>query len=189
MQFDFYLDTEKPRDGNFDYTDTAVELRYAFAEWGKLFLNPTLYGEYKFFDEKYGGDVFEGKLLLGDSYKNFHYGVNFVCEQELSQSKATELAMSEAISYMIRDSKLGVGIESKQSYTTESGSRNDGETEISIGPSVQWRITRKTHLDVVPLIGLTEDAADLETYIVFGYDFGQKSYTSGRINPLSTKGN
>jgi hypothetical protein len=50
-------------DGKSFYKGSSVELRYALAKWGKIPLNPTLYGEWNFNDN--ASDVWELKLLLG----------------------------------------------------------------------------------------------------------------------------
>ena len=42
----------------------SFELRFALADWGQIWGNPTLYGEYKIVDD--GADVYELKLLLAD---------------------------------------------------------------------------------------------------------------------------
>ena len=67
--------------GDFHYQSFNVELRWALADWGKIWGNPTLYAEYKFADEHWGPDVYEFKLLLGDQFApRWHWGVNFVWE-------------------------------------------------------------------------------------------------------------
>ena len=55
---------------------------------------------------------------------------------------------------------------------TVDGARGNPEHKILLGPSIQFRPLGNVHLDVVALAGLTEDAPDLETWVVFGWDFG-----------------
>jgi hypothetical protein len=55
------------------------KIRYALAEWGKIWGNPTLYFEHKLLDGKYQG--IEPKLLLGDRIgKKGIWGVNLIYE-------------------------------------------------------------------------------------------------------------
>src|SRR5712671_2976275 len=48
FQFDLYENWVSTDSGTIYHDDFAVELRWALADWGKSFLNPTLYGEWKF---------------------------------------------------------------------------------------------------------------------------------------------
>jgi len=97
-----------------------------------------------------------------------HYGINAICEQGLWGDRSTELAGAAAIGRTIIDRKLSVGIEGEYSNETAEGSRGDPEISFLLGPSVQWRITPKTHLDLVPLFGLTHDSPHMESWVVLG---------------------
>jgi hypothetical protein len=57
---------------------------------------------------------------------------------------------------------------------SEDGARGEAAHELSVGPSIQIRPTTDSHLDVVALFGVTEDAADIETFVIFGYAFGSE---------------
>ncbi len=66
LQFDFYVVTEQKGHGEnakIELLREQVELRYALADWGKLWGNPTLYVEWQ---RRNGGhDWVEGKVLIG----------------------------------------------------------------------------------------------------------------------------
>jgi len=68
MQLDLYENAIHDNADNrgWQQEEVAVELRYAFADWGKIPLNPTLYFEYAFCHE--GADGIEPKLLIGDDF-------------------------------------------------------------------------------------------------------------------------
>ena len=168
--------------------EMSVEVRHAFADWGRIPLNPTIYVEYTF--GTHGDpDALEGKILLGDEICSvWHYGVNLICEQGLWGDNTTELAASAAVGRTVIDRKLSLGIESEYSNETASGTRGDPEVCFLLGPSVQWRITPKTHLDVAPLFGMTHDSPRSESWIVLGYDFGIGSGGNMSGVPISTKG-
>jgi hypothetical protein len=60
----------------------------------------------------------------------------------------------------------------KFEHTTEQGERGDPEIEFLIGPSLSWRPTEHSHLDIVPLFGCTGAAPTMEAAVVFGMEFG-----------------
>jgi hypothetical protein len=45
LQLDLYQDIEGDQKGHFHYQSFNIELRYALADWGKIWGNPTFYGE------------------------------------------------------------------------------------------------------------------------------------------------
>ena len=169
LQFDLYANTQH-EDGTTTWVGLQPEMRWAFADWGVLPLNPTLYLEYKW--NHHANDVAEGKILLGDDLgSGTHWGMNLSCEQELGGSKAQELAMMQAVSWTVVDRKFSVGLEFEVDRVTEHGARDDPEWEYYMGPSFQWRPTDETHLDIVPLRG-GHDGHDWRLFVVFGIDFG-----------------
>jgi len=172
FQFDLYYDWSV-ENHNAEYQDTAVELRWALADWDKIFLNPTIYLEYKFVDPKQGGDIFEPKLLLSEEFGHgWHWAMNFIWEKELTGKENEEWAVTQAISKTIIDSKLSIGVEMNYKWETTNGHRDNPESQFNIGPSIQWRPTPDSHIDVVALPGLTEDGPDFEGWLVMGFDFG-----------------
>lgn len=188
-QLDLYETWMSDQAGHMRHTDFDVELRWALADWGKIPLNPTLYGEWKFVDKNEGPDVFEVKLLLGeDLAPRWHWGLNAAWEQEVGGSRATELAVSQGVSYSLIDQRLGAGVEMVFRHETANGSRGDPGISFLIGPSVQWRPWKNTHLDIVPLIGTTYDSPRAEIYVVFGIDFWPgESGKPARYAPTSLK--
>jgi hypothetical protein len=62
-------------EGDAFYKGSSVELRYALANWNKIPLNPTLYGEWTFNDA--APDKWELKLLLGQTFGPLELGRQF----------------------------------------------------------------------------------------------------------------
>lgn len=185
MQLDLYVNSEINENGTWYYDNFATELRYALADWGKIPMNPTVYGEYKLKDE--GANVAEVKLLLGDELaKGWHWGVNGAYEWDLGGEKTKEYAVSAALSHTLVDRKFSLGGELAYASESVEGERGNPENSLIAGPSLQWRPTHDVHVDVVPLFGLSDDAPDLTTYLVIGYDFGSERESG--VNPISTKG-
>lgn len=187
FQIDLYENLMAKSGMSLRHHDFAAEVRWAPADWGKIPLNPAIYGEWKFVDSALGPNVFEIKLLLGEQIApRWHWGLNLVYEQEVGQARATEWAVSQGLSYTLIDGKLSAGIEMKATHETESGTRGDAETKLLLGPSVQWRPFRNSHLDIVPLFGVTPYSPRVEMWLVFGFDFGPGNEKSGPA-PVSTR--
>lgn len=173
FQLDLYGNFEKKPGEDLYYKETQLEVRWALADWGCLPLNPTLYGEYKIRARSEDPDVAELKLLLADELSpRWHWGANLVYERELDGEEEEVLGASAALSYTVCDQRFSVGLEAQVERATVAGARDDAEVEWLLGPSFQVRFNARTHLDVVPLFGLTEESNDLKVYCVFGIDVG-----------------
>jgi len=190
FQLDIYENWVTDENRHSSQDSVSFELRYALADWGKIPLNPTIYAEYAVgTDPVNDPDTIEVKLLLGqDLAPRWHYGLNFSCEQQVSGAHSTELLAAQGISYTLIDQKLGVGFETEFIDTTRHGSRGNPSVEVNIGPSVQWRPTSWSHMDIVPLFGCTNDSPRIEAFVIFGLDFGPgKSSKEGYV-PASLNG-
>lgn len=164
--------------GDWKQDEFAVELRYAFADWGKLWGNPTVYVEYAFTDV--GPDKLETKLLFGDDIDGWHWGVNLINEHELWGEEGNEWAIAGGVSRTIVDSLFSAGIEGQWTY------EESGRSQFLLGPSIQWLPTEHTHLDLVALVGLNDASPQMEAWLIFGFDFG--SYGSKGYKPTSVGG-
>jgi hypothetical protein len=169
FQFDIYAIT-RHKEGEDYYNDLALELRYALADWGDLPGNPTLYGEWIFKED--ASDVFEGKLLLGGELASrWHWATNFVWEQEVDEARETVLELTNGLSYTVMDEKLSIGLEAKAEIANEKGERSGWGEDIRIGPSLQWRPSQRSHVDIAPLFGVTDDSKRADIYVVVGFEF------------------
>jgi len=175
-----------------NHEGVQVELRYALADWDEIILNPTLYIEWI---ERGGSqekpNKYEAKLLLGDEIGcNWFYASNFILEQEVEgDERETELAWTNAISTTIIERRLMAGVEMNWSGTTVKGERSDMSNSFQIGPSLQFRPTNRTFLDVVALFGTTSESPETQLYMIFGYQFGNRAGpTPGMGRPASARG-
>ncbi len=177
VQLDLYMNEEHVtdnQDSEFKWRGWSAEGRWALADWGKIFGNPTLYFEYLFFDG--APDKIEPKLLFGGEIApRWHWGANLIYERELAgqHDRDEELAATAAASYAIIDRKVSLGAELTFSYEAEKESGVDTERtrEVLLGPSLQWRPLERVHIDVAPLWGLTGESKRMKMFIVFGWDF------------------
>ena len=157
-------------EGDTVYRGSSVELRYALANWGKIPLNPTLYGEWNFNDA--APDKWEQKLLLGQTFgRRWNWAGNFTYEQETGGEREQEVALSSALTYALIDQTLNAGIEMLWEHKTTKDSRGDPEIEFLIGPSINLRPTRFSFITVAPLFGTTDDSPDAEVFVVAGFNF------------------
>lgn len=188
FQFDFYWKIEQETGEETRWSDFQVEGRWALAPWDCIPLNPTLYGEYKFME----GDepeAWEAKLLLADDIgSRWQWAVNFFYEKQTSGAEEIEMGASAGLSYALFDPCLTVGIEAKYERTTAIDSRDDPEIEVLVGPSIQWHPTRRIHIDIAPLFGVTEDSPDMQIWVVFGFDLWPGTSAHSVSAPSSTRG-
>ncbi len=183
MQVDLYVNNEHESPGPTKYIGLQPEFRYAFADWGELPLNPTIYLEYKY--NHHANDVFEAKLLFAEDLSAcLHWGMNLSVEQEINGEREQELAITQAISHDV-STALSIGAEFEWQRVTAKGGRDDPEHALYFGPSIQWRPTENVHVDLVPLWGF-RDAHDHRIFLVIGYDFGGAGARHG-ATPVSAK--
>ncbi len=186
FQLDLYENWQRGRDGEVRHTGAQVELRYALADWGKIPLNPTLYAEWKFNEEE--ADAIELKLLLTEELApRWHWGFNATWEQQVGDSRETEWAASQGVTYTLIDDKLSAGLEMVFEHASEKGSRSNPGVEFLIGPSVVWQICPRTRFSVVSLFGATDDSPEFMTIANFSIAFGGGADEKGGPAPISIK--
>ena len=173
-----------------NHEGVQVEGRWAFADWGDIPLNPTIYAEWI----ERGGpqekpNKYEFKFLMADNLlENLYYGSNLILEQETSGERETELGWSHALSTTLIDRVLLGGFECLVKGTTVEGSRSDQDVSFQIGPSLQLRPTDRTFVDVVGLFGTTGESDDVQMFVIFGYQFSSGGLYS-ISGPAATRGN
>jgi len=176
-----------------NHEGVQIELRYALADWGVIPLNPTLYAEWV---ERGGpqdkSNKYEIKLLLSDEIlPNLYFASNLIMEQEVNGELENELGWSNAFSTTLIERKLLAGVEFLWQGQNVHGSRNDRTSQFEIGPSMQWRPTNRTYLNVVGLFGTNDESPQCQMYIIFGYQWGGRAGPAGGYisGPSSTIGN
>ncbi len=182
LQLDLYLRTEQKGASDWTLESERLELRWALADWGKLWGNPTLYFEYIHAQTAphHGAEV---KLLLGGEIApRLHWGANLSYERQLGGEQEVEYAITGAVSYTLVDSKLSLGAEARLEAVDVAGSRFDfASVEPLIGPSLQWRPIPAAHVDLVALLGFETErdvaagtsstSGIFQPTVVFGWEF------------------
>jgi hypothetical protein len=188
FQLDVYLNFQDDMEQSLHFKETQLELRWALADWDCLWLNPTLYAEYRIHDDPDESDAVEAKLLLSDDIApRWVGGVNLVYERELSGEEEEVLGLTGAVSYSLIDQRLYVGAEAQWERATVEGARDEGEDTWYLGPSVSIRFNRRTHLDIAPLFGLNDASERLQLFVVLGVDIGPGSGEGGWLDPVAAR--
>jgi hypothetical protein len=174
FQLDLYQVFEKEgTNGKQESAETKVELRYALADYGKIWGNPTLYLEWA--NKSGTPDFLEGKLLLnGQIAPRWHWGANAVYEAQMGGKNGDgeiNRELKAAISYTVFDEKLSIGAETKVAWSDTEATRGDYTHEILLGPSIQWRPLPQMHFDVSVLFGLNDDSPVSKTAFIAGWEF------------------
>ncbi|MDQ2868868.1 MAG: hypothetical protein M3R59_10760 [Verrucomicrobiota bacterium] len=191
-----------------EYRDTvqersfSIEGRYAFADWDKIPLNPTIFAEYKFglgnilHDEgppaPFGPgeaeafvrernplpDAVEVRLLLSEEFfGRVDWALNGFCEQEVTGDRGREygFAQSATTAILLPQERLKVGVEMLFTTFTDKGIRDDPSYRFVIGPTISFKPTKNTRFDVSPLFGATADSPRASVFAVFSVLFGHES--------------
>ena len=179
-------------------TVQTIEGRYALADWGTIPLNPTLFAEYKFgVGKDYEGqedsddplkrisNAVELRLLLGEQFGKYQWALNIFQERQNGGEREWETGFSQAISYPIRDN-LRAGIEMQFIHRSDAETRSNPQHEFTLGPSLTWKPSQRTSLDLAMLFGTSHDSPRAKMFAVFSYSFG-KGEENEYSAPVSTK--
>src|SRR5437016_9010847 len=175
----------------------SLEARWALADWNKIPLNPTIFAEYKFGvgtirheevppppgggeEEEEGGppklpDAYEVRLLLAqDFFERVEWAMNWFFEKENTGDRGREWGFSQAAltPILLPNERLKVGIEMQYRNVTTKDTRGGAVNSFTIAPTVAWKPTSSTRLDISPLFGCTHDSPVADVFVAFSWLFG-----------------
>jgi hypothetical protein len=89
---------------------------------------------------------------------------------------------------LLSNDRLKVGAEMQYISFTDAGLREEGtkSARVVIGPTVAWKPSRNSRLDVSPLFGVTDDAPHASVFVVFSMLFGGSEREQAEA-PASTR--
>lgn len=192
----------------------SIEGRYALADWNKIPLNPTIFVEYKFgagrilhdegppeplpkseaeeflAEREPLPDSYEVRLLLAQDFgEKFEWSLNAFFEQEIGGDRGREYGFAQSVMFpiLLPRERLKVGAEMQLTAFTDKGIRDDPSYRFVIGPTIAWKPTKNTRLDVSPLFGVTHDAPRASVFAVFSVLFGRGGEAHEAEAPASTR--
>src|SRR6266511_4380986 len=188
----------------------SLEARWALADWNKIPLNPTLFAEYKFGvgtirhedvppppgggeEEEEGGppkvpDAYEVRLLLAQEFfGRVEWAMNWFFEKENTGDRGREWGFSQSVMtpILLPNERLKVGVEMEYKNFTVKDTRGDPMNSFVIGPTIAWKPTSQTRLDVSPLFGCTNDSPVADVFVAFSWLFGSERAEAEA--PVSTR--
>ncbi len=175
FQLDLYQVYEKDgSNGNNALDATKFELRYALADWDRIWGNPTLYAEWK--QAAQGADSAELKLLLcGDIAPRWAWATNFVWEQQTGDYRERSLEWNSAVGYNAIDQRLSVGVETAFAQTSAlrdpSGGGRESQLELAAGPSIRFYPIPQAHVILSEFLPLNNNASAAKTAVIVGWEF------------------
>ena len=196
-RFNVAAETELERfNGGGGVQTVSLEARWALADWNKIPLNPTIFAEYKFGvgpirheevppppgggEEEESGppqipNAYEVRLLLAqDIGEHIEWAMNWFFEKENTGDRGIEWGFSQAAMtpILLPNERLKVGIEMEYRNLTVKDTRGDPLHSFTIGPTVAWKPTAQTRLDISPLFGCTAGAPVADVFAAFTWLFG-----------------
>ena len=194
----------------------SLEARWALADWNKIPLNPTLFAEYKFGvgtirheevkppgeeggggeeeEEEEGGppkvpDAYEFRLLLAQDFgEHVEWAMNWFFEKENTGDRGREWGFSQALMtpVLLPNERLKIGVEMLYKNLTVKDTRGDPENIFVIGPTLAWKPSAHTRLDVSPLFGTTDDSPVADVFVAFSWLFGGEGAEAAEA-PVSSR--
>lgn len=155
-------------DQRFAWRGFSWEVRYALADWGKIWGNPTIYFEHKMINGRQG---IEPKLLLGDTIGDTRYiwGLNLIYEANLASEKEEqerEYAATFSIAKVLSDD-LTLGISTMYRYNDFEG----GSEELYVGPNLQYRFNGNAHVSLEYMPNVSSEGYDSRSLLIFAWRF------------------
>jgi hypothetical protein len=187
---------------------SSIEARYAFADWNRIPLNPTIFLEYKFGigpirheevppppggGEKESGppqrpDAYEIRLLLAQEFcDRIEWAMNWFFEKENTGDRGREwgFAQSAATPILLPNERLKVGLEMQYNNLTVKDTRGNAQNSFVIGPTAAWKPGKSTRIDLSTLFGCTHDSPGVQVFAVFSFLLGAEGQEAEA--PVSTR--
>ncbi len=170
FQIDMYMVSDQEgNNGPSTFDEQKLEVRWAFADWGKIPGNPTAYVELTNRDAL--PDLLEYKLLLGGELRpGWHWGTNLVFEHEMGGEFEHSHEITAGVSKVLRDERFSLGGELKAEFVNTKVDRSDFEKSLLLGPSLQVRPASNIHMDFATLAGIGHDSPEAQVFFVLGYE-------------------
>ncbi len=134
-------------------------------------------------------DAYEFRLLLAEDFgERIEWAMNWFFEQEIGFDRGREwgFAQSAMIPIWLDHERLKTGVEMQYRNFTDKDTRGDPLNSFVVGPTIAWKPSANTRLDVSSLFGCTDDSPRAQVFVVFSMVFGPGAET-GAEAPASTR--
>ena len=159
LQLDVYLVTQQAGHSAIEMKREQLEVRYALADYGKIWGNPTFYLEWQHRSGE--NDRLEPKILIGGAIApRWHGGLNLVLERELGGNQENEWNLTGGVSYTAVDDVFHTGVELYAEVHDTMGKRFEwgGSEQLFLGgPSFMVSPIPPFRVLLAPLFGVGKD--------------------------------
>ncbi|HKP92341.1 MAG TPA: hypothetical protein VJS88_00465 [Chthoniobacterales bacterium] len=133
-------------------------------------------------------DAVEARLLLAQDFgEHFEWAMNGFFEQEVGGDRGREWGFAQALVMpLTKNERLKAGIEMQYKNFTDKDTRDEPTHSFVIGPTVAWKPSKSTRIDVSSLFGVTEDSPDIQAFVVFSWLLGNPGSSEAEA-PVSTR--
>lgn len=146
-------------------------------------------------EEEEGGppkvpDAYEFRLLLADEFfGRIEWAFNAFFEKENTGDRGREwgFAQSAMTPILLPREQLKVGVEMEYKNFTVKDTRGNPEHIFTIGPSVAYRTSKNTRIDVASLFGVNDDSPAVQVFAVFSWQLGPGGEGGEAESPVSTR--
>ncbi len=141
-------------------------------------------------DKKRIPDAGEVRLLLSQDFAHqFEWALNLFFEQEIRSDRGREWGFAQSLlrPVLLPGEQLKLGIEMQYSNFSDKDTRHTPAQRFVIGPTVAWKPTRNTSLNVSPLFGATYESPRMQIFAVFSVLFGPGGGGRESEAPTSTR--
>ena len=120
------------------------------------------------------------------------WALNGFFEQEVGGDRGREVGFAQSIMFpiILPHERLKVGAEMQFTAFTDAGIREADEPasyRCVIGPTIAWKPSKNTRLDISPLFGVTDDSPRASIFVVFSMLFGPGGESPQAEAPTSTR--
>lgn len=133
-------------------------------------------------------DAAEFRLLLAQDFgEHFEWALNGFVEQETGGDRGREWGFAQSVVVpLTRNERVKAGLEMLYKNFTDKDTRDEPQHSFVIGPTIAWKASKSTRVDVSTLFGVTEESPDIQAFVVFSWLLGNPGTTEAEA-PASTR--
>jgi hypothetical protein len=163
---------DQPRRHDWREESATLGFRYAFADWGRIPLNPAAGLGWRVISG--APDAVEYNFVLGEEFSpRWHWAANFRHERQPSGPQMRETTITTGLTYTVFNERLNVGVEARSRHSRDF--KDPVKKQFTWGPCVQIRPSDLFHIDLAPMWGTGTASPVRELVVSIGFEFGEGS--------------